>query len=565
MRAATPGYGRPAKLPYPLARWPQVSLSLSPGWLTICRRAENRKRLSPALLVGLALAIGLTASPARAADTIYWANYGGGKIGLAALDGSGGGDLETSEATPPASPAGVAIDAAAGRIYWADGNGPISFANLNGSGGGGDLSTTGAVTSGVRGLAIDPAAGRLYWVNQGAPAVEAIAYANLNGSGGGYLSSEGATPPASPTGLAIDPVANRIYWADQGAGKQVSFASLDGSGGGGDLDTTGANLSDPTGLAIDPGSGRLYVTDFGGRISFISLDDSGGGELSLAPFAPGNAFGLAIDPGAGKVYWADFAPEGAIDRAALAGGEGETLDTSGASGGGSSEGFLYPALLEKPVGAGPPTIGGGSTVGATLSCTQGNWAGDLLGSYLYRVPRSFAYQWSRDGTDIGGATSSTLGATSAGAYRCRVMATNDAGSTSQTSDPLMVTSPPQAPRPNGPPPPAPRPAAPSNRFTVGKARLNKKTGTASLSVSIPGPGRLSDSLGGPPSRGNARASAVQFVGAAGTVRLAISATGKSKRTLKRQGRVKLTVNITFTPNGGTPASKARQLTLIKKR
>ena len=58
-------------------------------------------------------------------------------------DGTGGGDLFTGVATVN-NPQGVAVDPAAGRIYWANvGGNKISFANLNGSGGG-DLITAGA-------------------------------------------------------------------------------------------------------------------------------------------------------------------------------------------------------------------------------------------------------------------------------------------------------------------------------------------------------------------------------------------------------------------------------------
>jgi hypothetical protein len=507
----------------------------------------------PFLLAALVVLTASTAPPALGADTIFWANYSGNAIGTAALDGGGGADLPTAGAPALASPSGVAIDAAAGRIYWADSDGPISYANLDGSGDGGELETTGAATASVRGLAIDPAAGRLYWVNQGAPAAEAIAYANLDGSGGGDLSTEGASTPSGPDGLAIDPAANRIYWANQGT-DEISYANLDGSGGGGDLNTTGATVDTPTGLALDPASNRLYVTNFDGTVSYVDLDESGGGGLSVSPLTPGNPYGAAIDPVSDRIYFVDYA--GAVDSASLGGGGGEALDTLGATAGN----WLFPAIFERPSGTGAPALSGGSTPGSTLFCTRGSWAADLLGSFLYRVPRSFAYQWSRDGADIPGATSSTIAASPAGDYRCRVTATNDAGSASQTSDPFEVAAP--APSTHPAPPPL---APPSNLFRLGKARLNKKKGTASLPVRVPGPGLVRLRVTGAAGRHRARTSTADFVGAAGTVRLPVVAGGKAQRKLDRTGRVEVSVDVAFTPNGGTAAAKTKALTLVKRR
>jgi hypothetical protein len=513
----------------------------------------HRRGPAPFLLALLTAAAGLSAPPALAADTIFWANFSGNTIGMAGLDGSGGADLPTAGAPAVASPSGVAIDAAAGRIYWTDSDGPISYASLDGSGAGGELETTGAATASVRGLAIDPAAGRLYWVNQGAPAAEAIAYANLDGSGGGALSTEGASTPSGPDGLAIDPAANRIYWANQGTDK-ISYANLDGSGGGGDLNTTGATVDTPTGLALDPASNRLFVTNFNGAVSYVNLDGSGGGDLSVSPLTPGSPYGAAIDPVSGRIYFVDDA--GAVDSASLGGGGGETLDTLGATAGD----WLFPAILERPSATGAPAVGGGSTPGSTLSCAPGSWAGDLLGSSLYRAPRGFAYQWNRDGADIPGATSSTVAASSAGDYRCRVTATNDAGSASQTSDPFRVAAPALPTRP-APPPLAP----PSNLFRLRKARLNEKKGTASLPVRVPGPGLVRLRVAGTASRHRARTSAADFVGAAGTVRLPVVASGKIQKKLDRRGRAKVRVKVTFTPNGGTAATKTKSLTLVKRR
>ena len=99
-------------------------------------------------LASLALALLLALAPvALAKDSVYWANGGTSEgISMANLDGTGGGDLTTAATVD--TPRGVAIDAAAGKIYWANFDGDkISVANLDGSGGT-ELSTGAATVDG---------------------------------------------------------------------------------------------------------------------------------------------------------------------------------------------------------------------------------------------------------------------------------------------------------------------------------------------------------------------------------------------------------------------------------
>ena len=99
-------------------------------------------------------------------------------------------------------------------------------------------------------------------------------------------------------------------------------------------------------------------------------------------------------------------------------------------------------LLRAPSGTGPPTISGEAKVGEELSCSEGDWAPDLLGAFLFRAPRSsFEYQWLMDGGEIGGETAATFTPTEPGSYTCRVTASNQAGSSSQTSADVTVPAP----------------------------------------------------------------------------------------------------------------------------
>jgi sugar lactone lactonase YvrE len=121
------------------------------------------------------------------------------------------------------------------------------------------------------------------------------------------------------------------------------------------------------------------------------------------------------------------------------------------------------------------------------------------------------------------------------------------------------------------PPPCPPPTAgttkPSNLFSFGKLKRNKKRGTAKLTVNVPGPGTLT--LAGKGVVGQRPAhqdgAAARTVSAAGQVKLLIKAKGKAKKKLTKRGKAKVKINVTFTPTGGDPNSKAKTIKLIKKR
>lgn len=82
-----------------------------------------------------------------------------------------------------------------------------------------------------------------------------------------------------------------------------------------------------------------------------------------------------------------------------------------------------------PVNTAPPVVSGTIEIGEVLSCTTGSWTNS---------PTSYAYQWQRDGVDIGGATASThtvvdedIGPGTGGVgtgVRCVVTPTNGSGS-----------------------------------------------------------------------------------------------------------------------------------------
>jgi hypothetical protein len=518
--------------------------------------------LGTGFLASLLLLAGL-ASSASAADRVYWANDKfdvANRISFANLDGSGGGVLDTRGA-PGGHPRGVAIDVAAGKVYWtqpgtAPAEGRISFASLDGSGGGGIVNTTGATVNHPNAAAVDPAGGKIYWANEFG---NWISYANLDGSGGGDL-----TATESPVGPMVDPDSGKIYWVNANPFNRISVANLDGSGLA-SLATAGATVNNPKGVAVDPVEDKIYWANIGTNpnpvddsISWASLDpdNPAGGNLVTTGATLNDPVGVAIDPWARRIYWANQGGN-QISYADLGGGGGGDLTTPGATLSGSRS----PVLLKAPSGAGAPVITGGSSAGSVLACSQDSWAPDLLASWLYRAPRRLAYSWTRNGAAIPGASGNTHTPSAGGDYSCTVTASNPAGNTSQTSAPHSVSAPPSAP-PAGPPSSGGSSKPPT---TVAKPAFGAKTlvkmsvaarrirGSSPIKVVVRNAngfqvsGRLS-------ARASKRASGSRafLVGSKGKATITLRLSKSLRQLLKRKGKLSLRLTATVKdPAGGT--------------
>lgn len=86
------------------------------------------------------------------------------------------------------------------------------------------------------------------------------------------------------------------------------------------------------------------------------------------------------------------------------------------------------AVTSAPVNSSLPAISGTVAIGQVLTCSTGSWYGTATITY--------AYQWTRSGSNIGSATSSTYTLVSGDAglpIACKVTATNGLGSTLATS------------------------------------------------------------------------------------------------------------------------------------
>lgn len=109
--------------------------------------------------------------------------------------------------------------------------------------------------------------------------------------------------------------------------------------------------------------------------------------------------------------------------------------------------------------------------------------------------------------------------------------------------------------------PQPAPQAPSNVFTVASGRVSSTN--LLLSIQVPGAGTVRAVATAKVKGKTVRVGSVAATAsAAGTVKLTIKASSAAKKLLKKAG-LKVSVAVTYTPTGGTAASKSKALTLKK--
>jgi hypothetical protein len=95
------------------------------------------------------------------------------------------------------------------------------------------------------------------------------------------------------------------------------------------------------------------------------------------------------------------------------------------------------------------------------------------------------------------------------------------------------------------------------KISLGGVKLNKRKGTATLSVKIPGAGTLTATGKG---IAKVKKSAKQAQKPK-TLKLTIKAKGKAKKQLAEEGTAKVGAKVTFKPTSGSPVTKTKKITL----
>jgi DNA-binding beta-propeller fold protein YncE len=231
-----------------------------------------------------------------------------------------------------------------GRLFVLDlSGGRVLSLNPDGS----DLKTI--IREGRRhpdGVAVDVAAGHIYWTNMGNPSANDgnIERADLDGSNLTSIVPEGAT--FTPKQIQLDKQNGKLYWSDR-EGMRIMRSNLDGS----DIETlvqTGYGDTDRrdakrwcVGIAVDAEGGKLYWTQKGddnageGRIFRANLeipkgqDPTNRKDIELLFDGLPEPIDLDLDLSNRMIYWTDRGdpPRGnTVNRAPMDAAPGQRKD-----------------------------------------------------------------------------------------------------------------------------------------------------------------------------------------------------------------------------------------------
>ena len=229
---------------------------------------------------------------------IYWQT---GTGGLQRLTGATVGSFP--QAAQNAT--GLAVDAAAGKVYWIekidDRSGRIRSANLDGT----NVRLVAALTSVPMGIAVDVSNKRLYITN-GWGKVQRFDVDGRN------FRSDMITGLSAPRGIAVDAAGGRIYWTEQTSETTGRLQSANLNGG--NVRLVASLTSAPMGIAVDVSNKRLYITNGWGKVQRFDVDGRNfRSDMITGLSAPR---GIAVDAAGGRIYWT---ARGKIQRANLDG------------------------------------------------------------------------------------------------------------------------------------------------------------------------------------------------------------------------------------------------------
>ena len=205
---------------------------------------------------------------------LYWTERTGertGRIRGASLDGTNVKLVKNLTSVPHS----IALDAANGKLYLANGWGKIQRMNLDGSNFQSNLITD---LNAPRHLTLDVAGGKVYWTEGG----KRIRRANLDGSSVQNVST-GLTAPLS---LAV--ASGKVYWTSE---KKLQRANLDGT----NSEVLETLSIAPTSIAVEAARRLLYLTLPSGEIHQRNLDGSGDQPIVTSLASPSNiVLGISV-------------------------------------------------------------------------------------------------------------------------------------------------------------------------------------------------------------------------------------------------------------------------------
>ena len=208
---------------------------------------------------------------------------------------------------------GIAVDTAAGKIYWTEqtgeNTGRVRRANLNGS----NVQLVKELNNVPYGIAVDASNGKLYVTNSRGK----VQRMNFDGKN---FEWNFITNLASPGGIAVDAAGGKVYWTEQTGEStgRIRRADLDGS----NVQLVRKLNNVPYDIAVYASIGKLYVTNSRGKVQRMNLDGSNFEWNFIVNLdAPR---GIAVDAADARIYWT---ARGKIQRANLNGRNVEDVAT----------------------------------------------------------------------------------------------------------------------------------------------------------------------------------------------------------------------------------------------
>jgi hypothetical protein len=384
--------------------------------------------------------------------------------------------------------------------------------------------------------------GYVYWTwnPSGPTGASGIGRANPDGSGvdQGFITGLGLT-----TGVAVDGA--HIYWAN----------FLDNAIGRASLDGTGVNprfIDVPTGpyrVAVD--AAYIYWTN-GNGIGRANLDGSEVSQdfIERPAAAVSRLWGVAVDDA--HIYWTlsemepPFPPAGS-----------ETIGCANLDGSGVNHRFITARADDVAVeGAhiywsnnsshaiGRADLDGSNVDESFIPCLPG-----AIGAPLGVAVDGAHVYWGNLGLGDPIPSNDTIG-------RANLDGTGVTQSfISAGGDPYDVAvdgALPGVPGSSSSCPPLP------NGFSFGGLKRNLATGTAKLTVRVPGPGELLLKKTKRVGRDSDQAAD------AGKIRLKVRPRARAKEKLADRGKLKVRAHVTYTPTGGQPNTKSKKLKLKRR-
>ncbi len=540
-------------------------------------------------VLGAALLLALPAL-ARAAPNAYVSNFADDDVSQFNLLASGG-LVPNSPATVGAGngPQGIAVSPDGNSLYVANAGAPPKISQYDIAANGKLSPKSPATVDAVAfttGIALSPDGDSAYATNAGSAPPNISQY---------DIAADGTLSPKSPAtasagsfpgGIVVSPDGESVYVTNEGG---ANLSQFDVDPGDGTLSAkspaTVATGSTPRGIAMRPNGDSVYIANADGTVSQFFPDPSN--DDTLLPYSPAtvtagtNTSGIAVSPDGESAYATNSGSglsDGDVSQYDIPGGAGDgrlsglTPATVGAglsprgiavspngkvvyvANNGDDDVTLYDVAANGtltarssivPVGAAPFAVAvREDKIGPTTTINSGP-----SGTVADHDP-SFGFSSNEPGStfkcklDAGtfGACSSPKSYTGLadGGHSFSVRATDFTGNTGPAATRTWRIE-------------------PSNEFTLGKAKRNKKKGTAKLKVNVPGPGAVEIA------RTKKVKGASASAAAAGEVTLPVKPKGKARKKLKKKGKAKVALDVTFTPAGGEPNTQSESLKLVKKR